>query len=51
METFCRIKKQRPLFELKLKINPLLHRLNHFVFPREFLKYVSYVITVSQLAR
>ena len=38
METFCRILIQPPLFELKLETFPLLHRRNHFVFTREFLK-------------
>ena len=40
-----------PLFELKLKTFPLLHRNHHFVFTRKFLKYVPPVITVSQVAR
>ena len=34
METFCRITIQPPLFELKLKTFPLLHRCEHFVFTR-----------------
>ena len=51
METFCRITMQPSLFELKLKTFPLLHRGDHFVFTRKVLKLVSYVITVSQVAR
>ena len=50
METFCRITMQPPLFELKLKTIPLLHRRDHF-FTRKCLKYTPYVITVSQVAR
>ena len=50
METLCRITMQPPLFELKLKTIPLLHRRDHF-FTRKFLKYTPYVITVSQVAR
>ena len=50
METFCRITMQLPLFQLKLK-TIRLHRRDHFVFTRKFLKYVPYVITVSQRAR
>ena len=37
METFCRITMQPPLYELKLKTIPLLHRRDHFVFSRKFL--------------
>ena len=51
METFCRITMQPPLFELKLKTIPLLHRSDPFVFTRKFLMNVPYVITVSQIAR
>ena len=51
METFCRITMQFPLFELKLKTIPLRHRRDHFVFTRKFLKYVPYVITLSQISR
>ena len=36
---------------IKMKTIPLLHRRDHFVFMRKILKYVPYVITVSQLAR
>ena len=39
METFCRTARQPPLFELKLKTFPLLHRSNHFVFTRKFHPY------------
>ena len=35
---FCRITMQPPLFELKLKTIPLLHRRDRFVFTRKFLK-------------
>ena len=35
---FCRITMQPPLFELKLKTIRLLHRRDHFVFKRKFLK-------------
>ena len=38
MKTFSRITMQPPLFELKQKTFPLLHRRDHFVFTREFLK-------------
>ena len=51
METFCRIKMRPPLFELKLKTIPLLHRRDHFVFTRKFLKLEPYVVTVSQISR
>ena len=51
METFCRIIMQPPLIELKLKTFPLLHRCDHFVFTRKFLKQAPFVITVSQMAR
>ena len=42
---------QLPLFQLKLKTFQLFHRRDHFVFTRNFLNYVPYVITVSQIAR
>ena len=45
METFCRITMQFPLFQLKLKTIPLLHRRDHFVV------YVPYVTTGNQIAR
>ena len=48
---FCSITMQPPLFELKLKTIPPLHRCDHFVFTCKFLKQVPYVITVSQIAR
>ena len=51
LETFCRVTMQPLLFELKLKTFPLVHRCDHYVFTRKFLKYVPYVITVSQIAR
>ena len=40
---------QPPLFELKVKT--ILHRRDHFVFTRKFLKREPCVITVSQIAR
>ena len=42
---------QLPLFQLKLKTFPLLHRRDHFVFASKFLELLPYVITVSQVAR
>ena len=51
METFCKSTMQPPLFELKLKSIAFLHRCDHFVFTLKFLKYVSSVITVGQVAR
>ena len=50
LDKFCRITMQPTQFELKLKTLPLLHRRDHFVFTRRFLKQVLYVITVSQIA-
>ena len=41
METFYRITMQPPLFDLKLKTIPLLHRRDHFVFTCKFLQYVQ----------
>ena len=38
METFCRNIMQLPLFEVKLKTIPILHRRDHFVFTRKFRK-------------
>ena len=38
MKTFCRITMQPPLFELKLKTIPHLHRCDDFVFTRKLLK-------------
>ena len=42
---------QLSLFELKLKTIPLLHRDDHFVFTRNFLKQQPCVNTISQIAR
>ena len=38
METFFKITMQYSLFELKLTTFPLLHRSDHLVFTRMFLK-------------
>ena len=38
MKTFCKITMQPPLFGLKLKTFPLLHRCDHFVFTRKLLQ-------------
>ena len=51
MEKFCRITMQPSVIGLKLKPFPLPHRRDHFIFTRKVLKLVSYVITVSQIAR
>ena len=51
METFCRITMQLPLYQLKLKTIPLLHRRDHFVFARKFLKHLPYANNISQIAR
>ena len=51
MEKVCRITMQFPLFQSKLKTFPLPHRCDHFDFTRKILECVSYVITVSQIAR
>ena len=42
---------QLPLSQQKLKTIPLPHRRDHFVFTLTFLKYVTYIITVSPIAR
>ena len=42
---------QLSLFALKLKVFPLLHHRDHFVFKRKFLKQLLYVNTFSQIAR
>ena len=39
---FCRITKHLPLFQLKLKTFPFLHRCDHFVSRLKFLKYLMY---------
>ena len=44
MKTFCRVTIQLPLYQLKLKTIPLLHRRDHFVFT-----YVSQVCHVIHL--
>ena len=48
MGTFCSIKMQLPLFQLKLKTFPLLHRSDRFVFRVSF--SLPYVNTISQTA-
>ena len=53
METFCRITMQPPLFEIKLKTFPTLHRRDHFILTRvsQGSSFCTYVFTVSQIAR
>ena len=42
---------QLPPSQQKVETFPLLHRRDHFVFTLTFLKYVTYIITVSPIAR
>ena len=50
-EIFCRTTMQPPLFQSKLKIFLLLHRLDHLVLTLYFFKYTTDVIKISQTAR
>ena len=50
LEKFYMITMQLPLFHLKLKIFPLLHRLDQIVFTLDFVKSSTYITTVSQIA-